>query len=184
MFHFVFDQLLYYAYALGPHNIYVHWPCVIGSTVKVTVTLYCKMISGQTTHQRIGPQLMELVCLIVKVFRLLWNFKSLWTKVSRCVQKASRRVHYIGRYEHLIGRYGRMATRYVHNTDHYAWIGRRYGQQASCDVCTFYGSLPTDFMPFFIDCMLLYPYYNSLLKKASRCIFRACYMELNVVVWA
>jgi len=46
--------------------------------------------------------------------------KSLWTKVSCCVQKASRRVHYIGRYEHLIVRYDRIATRYVHDTDHFA----------------------------------------------------------------
>ena len=79
----------------------------------------------------------RLVCLIFKVFSLLFsNFKSLWTTVSCCVQKAYRRVHYtfIGRYEHLIGRYGRIATRYVHNTAHYAYIGRRYGQRASCDV--------------------------------------------------
>ena len=46
-----------------------------------------------------------LVCLIFKVFSLLFsNFKSLWTKVSCCVQKASRGVHYIGRNEHLKGR--------------------------------------------------------------------------------
>jgi len=63
----------------------------------------------------------RLVCLICQVFSLLFsNFKSLWTKVSCCVQKATRRVHYIGRYEPLIGRYGRIATRYVHNTARYA----------------------------------------------------------------
>jgi len=63
----------------------------------------------------------RLVCLIFKVFSsLLSNFKSLWTKVSCCVQKANRRVYYIGRYEHLIGRYGRIATRYVHITARYA----------------------------------------------------------------
>jgi len=58
----------------------------------------------------------RLVCPIFKVLSLLFsNFKSLWTKVSCCVQKASRRVHYIDRYEHLIGRYDRIATRYVLN---------------------------------------------------------------------
>ena len=63
----------------------------------------------------------RLVCLIVKVFSLLFsNVNSFWTKESRCVQKTSSHVHYIDRYEHLIGRYGRIATRYVHNTDRYA----------------------------------------------------------------
>jgi len=62
----------------------------------------------------------RLVCLIFKVFSLLFsNFKSLWTKVSCYVQKATR-VHYIRRYGHLICRYGRIATRYVHNTACYA----------------------------------------------------------------
>ena len=63
----------------------------------------------------------RLVCLIFKVFSLLLsNFKSLWTNVSCCVQKANRRVYYIGRYKHLIGRYGRIETRYVHITARYA----------------------------------------------------------------
>jgi len=63
----------------------------------------------------------RLVCLISKVISFLSsNFKSLWTKVSCCIQKATRRVHYIGRYEHLKVRYGRIATRYVHNTARYA----------------------------------------------------------------
>jgi len=45
----------------------------------------------------------RLVYLLFKVFSFLFsNFKSLWTKVSRCVHKASRRVHDIGCYEHLI----------------------------------------------------------------------------------
>ena len=61
----------------------------------------------------------RLVCLIFKVFSsLLSNFKSLWTKVSCCVQKANRRVYYIDRYEHLIGRYGRIATRYDLYSEH------------------------------------------------------------------
>jgi len=56
----------------------------------------------------------RLVCLIFKVFSLLFsNFKSLWTKVSCCVQNATRRGHCIGRYKYIIGRYGRIATRYV-----------------------------------------------------------------------
>jgi len=77
----------------------------------------------------------RFVCLIFKVFSLLFsNLKSLWTKVSCCVQKATRRVHYIGRYEHFIGRYGRIANRYVDNTARYALIVRHYGQKTSCDV--------------------------------------------------
>jgi len=41
-------------------------------------------------------------------------------------------------------------------------------------------SLPTVFIPFIIDCELFYPYCNSLLKTASPCTFRDCYLELNV----
>ena len=63
-------------------------------------------------------RIVRLICKVVSLFFL--NFKSLWTKVSCCVQKASRRAHYIGRYEHLICRYGRIATRFVNNTARYA----------------------------------------------------------------
>ena len=52
--------------------------------------------------------------------KFLVCFKSLWTQVSCCVQKASRRVYYIGLSEQLIGRYGLIATRYVNNTARYA----------------------------------------------------------------
>jgi len=74
-----------------------------------------------TTSGQVYKYMERLACLIFRVFSLLFsNFKSLWTRVSCCVQKATRRVHYIGCYEHLIGRYGRIATRYVHITARYA----------------------------------------------------------------